>query len=60
MSTPSRKTYAFTVAAEIESDKEFKDIPINELCWALRCRIDRVELVDQHEALDCFDKQAVD
>lgn len=47
--------YAFHVAAEIISDKAFKDIPLKDICDAMRERLNQIEADGTREAFDAFD-----
>lgn len=49
------RSYAFDISAEIISDKPFDEIPIAELCAAMRARLDRVEQDNMHEAFVDWD-----
>lgn len=55
-----RINYAFDFCAEIVSEKPFNDIPVKDLCAAMRARLDRVEkdsdMPGAHEAFNCFDQ----
>ena len=51
----NKNSYAFVVAAEIVSDKEFKDIPYEELIKALELRLEQLKKSPEEGAFDSFD-----
>jgi hypothetical protein len=55
-----RNNYAFDCAAEIETDLDFDDIPIEDLCRAMRERLDRIEKRGDREAFGFIDSYEVE
>jgi hypothetical protein len=48
-----KKNYAFTLAAEIEDERDFKDIPTDKLISAVRTRLEQLE---DNSAFEVFDE----
>lgn len=53
------KSYAFDFAAEIVSDKEFHEIPVDDLVAAISERLMKVRSAKEREAFGLFDSYEV-
>jgi hypothetical protein len=51
-----KTNYAFDVAAEIVSDKPFGEIPVSDLCAAMRKRLDEIEKTGTRDPFSSFDE----
>jgi hypothetical protein len=51
--------YAFDMAASIESDQDFDDIPLADLIAAMRKRLDDIEAENNCEAMSLYDAYVV-
>jgi len=52
--------YAFDLAAQIESDKDFDDIPLAEKIFAMRKRLDSIKEENNNEAFNLYDAYEVE
>lgn len=50
------RNYAFCFSAEILSPLPFNEIPVEEICAAIRERLEKACAENNREAFECFDE----
>lgn len=57
---PRRYSHAFSFCAEVDTgERYFGDVPVEQLCAALRERLNRIEKQGDRSAFECFDSEDI-